>query len=87
MIKKTILSFVLATYLSQSALFAQESIQPITYAAEPSSQQEVQPASNKPKKDSNLQNWLFAAGSIVCATIAIVIVALNPGSSVSQTSQ
>ncbi len=34
----------------------------------------------KPRDDSNLKNWLFAAGSIVSATVAIIIVSLCPGS-------
>lgn len=33
----------------------------------------------KPRNDSNLQNWLFAAGSIVSATIAIIVVSLSEG--------
>jgi hypothetical protein len=35
----------------------------------------------KPKDDYNLKNWLFAAGSVISATVAIIVVSLSPGSS------
>jgi hypothetical protein len=34
---------------------------------------------NRPRNDSNLQNWLFAAGSIVSATVAMLIVGWSQG--------
>ena len=33
------------------------------------------------KTSTDTRNWIFAAGSIVAATIAIVVVSLNPGAS------
>ncbi len=40
----------------------------------------VMPPPPKPLNKSELQNWLFAGGSLVTAALAIVLVAWNPGS-------
>jgi len=33
----------------------------------------------KPVNKSELQNWLFAGGSLIAAAIGVILVALNPG--------
>ena len=37
------------------------------------------PPPPKPIDRSEMQNWLFAGGTILCATAAVILVALNPG--------
>jgi len=47
----------------------------------PTAEAEAMPPPSPPKNSTDRRNWIFAAGSIVAATLAIVVVSLNPGAS------
>lgn len=86
--KRVVLSLALVFFLIQRSLVAQELKEEMLpqIEIEPTVVEEP-PVARKPKKDSNLQNWLFAGGSLISATIAIVIVSLNQGAHASSTTQ
>ncbi len=69
--RKTIALITAFSLLASSSSFAQDDAEDDELVLAP------------PKKPvaSEMQNWLFAGGSVIAAAIGIILVALNPGSS------
>ena len=76
--KKIILSLMLVSFLTAEET-KETQVEPIEIEVQENNIAEAPP--QRKMKSSDMQNWLFAAGSIVCATAAIVVVSLNQGSS------
>jgi hypothetical protein len=72
--KKIISSITTAALLFTAPVFAQDD------TADDQEDEIVMPPPKKPVNSSELQNWLFAGGSLITATIAILLVAWSPGS-------
>ena len=82
MIKKFITTVMLLSFICNQPTFADE-VRPITEEQTETPMQEIgleEAPAPRPKEDSNLKNWLFAAGSIISASVAIVVVSWCQGS-------
>ncbi len=82
MIKKIITAILLVSFVCNQSTFADE-VTPLTEAQTETPMQEIgleEAPASRPREDSNLKNWLFAAGSIISASVAIVVVSWCQGS-------
>jgi len=88
MTRNIITTIMLVSFLCNQPIFAQDAT-PKTELQEPEEEQTQTPMQEigleeapapRPKNDSNLKNWLFAAGSIISASVAIVVVSWCQGS-------
>ncbi|HEX2582508.1 MAG TPA: hypothetical protein VHL30_00130 [Chlamydiales bacterium] len=71
--KKTISILTSLTLLLTTPVFGQDD------TADAQEDEAVMAPPPKPVNKSELQNWLFAGGSLITAALAIVLVAWNPG--------
>ena len=82
MTKKFITTLMLVSFICYQPTFADE-VTPVTEEQTETPMQEIgleETPALRPKEDSNLKNWLFAAGSIISASVAIVVVSWCQGS-------
>ena len=81
MTKKFITTILLLSFICNQPTFADE-VEPVTEEQTETPMQEIgleEAPAPRPKEDSNLKNWLFAAGSIISASVAIVVVSWCQG--------
>ena len=78
--KKWTLTITLLSLLCNQAAYADEQEVTVEQTEQPLQEIGVQEAPFPTSKEEyNLKNWLFAAGSVISATVAILVVSLSPG--------
>ena len=78
--KKLTLTITLLSLLCNHAAYADEEEAVVEQTEQPLQEIGMQDAPiPKSNEDNNLKNWLFAAGSVISATVAILVVSFSPG--------